>query len=146
MRENCTYGSVRGSRQSLHDINILKGVSRLSTRLIFVIGERLKKVRKEKGMKQEELAEILGLKKSTISLYESNKYDPSDSAKLKIARCFDVSLDYLLGVIDTSVPYYRKERFLILPDDISETDINLASDFVEFIHNRSMKRANELQS
>ena len=111
-----------------------------------MIGERLKKVRKERGMKQEELAEILGVKKSTISLYESNKYDPSDSAKVKIARCFDVSLDYLLGVIDTPVPYYRKERFLILPNGISETDINLTSDFVEFIHNRSMKRTNELQS
>lgn len=107
-----------------------------------MIGERLKKVRKEKGMKQEELAEILGVKKSTISLYESNKYDPSDTAKVKIARCFDVSLDYLLGVIDTHIPYYRKEQFLILPDGISETDIFLASDFVEFIHNRSIKRTN----
>ena len=34
MRENCTSGSVRGSRQSLHSRNIVKGVSRLSTRLI----------------------------------------------------------------------------------------------------------------
>lgn len=109
-----------------------------------MIGERLKKVRKEKGMRQEELAEILGVKKSTISLYESNKYDPSDSAKIKIACCFDVSLDYLLGVIDTHIPYYRKDRFLILPEGISETDINLASDFVEFIHNRSIKRANKM--
>lgn len=32
MRENCTYGSVRGSRQAFH-IRIKKGVSRLSTRL-----------------------------------------------------------------------------------------------------------------
>jgi hypothetical protein len=34
MRENCTYGSVRGSGQSLHEANMLEGVSRLSTRLI----------------------------------------------------------------------------------------------------------------
>ena len=33
MRENCTSGSVRGSRQSLHSRNYVKGVSRLSTRL-----------------------------------------------------------------------------------------------------------------
>jgi hypothetical protein len=32
MRENRTYGSVRGSRQSLHVQNTVKGVSRLSTR------------------------------------------------------------------------------------------------------------------
>jgi uncharacterized protein YbbK (DUF523 family) len=36
MRENCTSGSVRGSRQSLHSRNYVKGVSRLSTRLISV--------------------------------------------------------------------------------------------------------------
>ncbi len=34
MRENCTYGSVRGSRQAFHVLNKLEGVSRLSTRLI----------------------------------------------------------------------------------------------------------------
>ena len=33
MRENRTYGSVRGSRQAFHAANNLKGVSRLSTRL-----------------------------------------------------------------------------------------------------------------
>lgn len=68
-------------------------------------------MRKEKGIRQEELTEILGVKKSTISLYELNKYEPSDSAKVRIARYFDVSLDYLLGAIDTPVPYYQKERF-----------------------------------
>ena len=31
MRENCTYGSVRGSRQAFH-VEFMKGVSRLSTR------------------------------------------------------------------------------------------------------------------
>ena len=36
MRENCTYGSVRGSRQAFHATNTLKGVSRLSTRLILL--------------------------------------------------------------------------------------------------------------
>ena len=36
MRENCTSGSVRGNRQSLHSRNYVKGVSRLSTRLISV--------------------------------------------------------------------------------------------------------------
>lgn len=33
MRENCTSSSVRGSRQTLHSRNIVKGVSRRSTRL-----------------------------------------------------------------------------------------------------------------
>ena len=32
MRENCTYGSVRGSRQAFHVIKYKKGMSRLSTR------------------------------------------------------------------------------------------------------------------
>lgn len=33
VRENCTHGSVRGSRQAFHARNKMKGVSRLSTRL-----------------------------------------------------------------------------------------------------------------
>ena len=37
MRENCTSGSVRGSRQSLRSKNYVKGVSRLSTRLLDLI-------------------------------------------------------------------------------------------------------------
>jgi len=37
-----------------------------------MIGERLRMMRKNKGISQTELGNVLGLKKSTISLYENN--------------------------------------------------------------------------
>ena len=60
-----------------------------------MIGERLFKMRKERKMKQEELAEILSLSKYSISLYENNKSVPSMETLCKIAETFDVSVDYL---------------------------------------------------
>jgi hypothetical protein len=63
MRENCTYGSVRGSGQSLHEANMLEGVSRLSTRLINMLTLEFKmeeavEVWKEEGREEgkEEVA------------------------------------------------------------------------------------------
>ena len=42
MRENCTYGSVRGSRQAFHTNMIVKGVSRLSTRRVKIMKRKKK--------------------------------------------------------------------------------------------------------
>jgi len=87
-----------------------------------VIGERLKKLRKDKGISQEDLGNIIGVQKSTISLYELNKNEPNDKAKVKLAKYFNISLDYLLGVIDEPVPYYHIDTFLILPGDMTKDD------------------------
>ena len=90
-----------------------------------MIGERLKKLRKDKVIKQEELADIIGVQKSTVSLYELGKNDPSDKVKIEIAKYFNISLDYLIGVIDEPVPYFSNQLFVKLLDDMSsDKDIN----------------------
>jgi len=58
--------------------------------------ERIKKLRKEKGWKQSDLAEKTGIDRNMISYYENGKYLPSADALMKIAEIFDVSIDYLL--------------------------------------------------
>ena len=105
-----------------------------------MIGERLKKLRKDKGITQKELADILGIEKSNISAYEIDKNTPPDDIKVSLARYFNISLDYLLGVINTEVNYYSENIFLKLPDNISSNDRNTINDFVEFILFRSTKR------
>ena len=62
-------------------------------------GERLMILRKEKGLTQKELAEKLSVSINTISLYERNKIEPPDKVKIQISRFFDVSMDYLMGLI-----------------------------------------------
>ncbi len=61
-------------------------------------GERLKTLREEANLTMEQLAAALGIKKQTISRYESNQREPEYATLIKIAKFFEVSTDYLLGV------------------------------------------------
>lgn len=81
-----------------------------------IIGERLEELRKDKGLSQTELADALGVKPNTISAYEREASGPSDEIKVKIAKLFNVSIDYLLGIIDEEVPY-RRDDYIALPRD-----------------------------
>lgn len=59
--------------------------------------DMLKQLRKQRGLSQPELASILGVGKSTISMYESGQRKPSFEMLEAIADCFNVDMDYLLG-------------------------------------------------
>lgn len=63
-------------------------------------GDRLRNLRLEKNMTQEEVASYFGLHKTRISQYELNKRQADDDMKKKLAEFFNVSLDYLLGKTD----------------------------------------------
>lgn len=69
------------------------------------LSERIKQLRKEKDLTQEEFGKIFGIVKSTVSLYENNKSTPDDEIKKKIAEYFNVSLDYLMGNSTIRNPY-----------------------------------------
>ncbi|SDZ18804.1 LexA family protein [Tindallia californiensis] len=68
------------------------------------LGERLKKMRKEKEVTQKELADIFSLGESTISFYEKGTRRPDYETLSKLADYFDVSTDYLLGRTDERKP------------------------------------------
>ena len=61
------------------------------------IGNKIKELRTEQKMTQSDLAERLGVTKSSISSYENGSRLPSYDILLKIARIFKVSTDILLG-------------------------------------------------
>jgi len=54
---------------------------------------KLRELRKERNLTQEELARILGVTRQTIIAIENNKYDPTLRLALKIARFFSVSVE-----------------------------------------------------
>ena len=60
-------------------------------------GERLRKLRTDKGLSQQQLADIIGASKSLISCYESGKRNPSLENIISFMQIFGVSADYLLG-------------------------------------------------
>ena len=54
---------------------------------------RLEELRKARGIKQEELAEILEVSRQTIGSLENGRYNPSILLAFKIARFFDLSIE-----------------------------------------------------
>ena len=65
---------------------------------------RLKYLRKERGYNQIELAKELGVRQSTISAWENGTFEPTFEKLLIIARYFNVSVNYLLGLSETKKP------------------------------------------
>lgn len=61
------------------------------------LANRLKKLRKEKGLYQKDVAEDIGLTASAIGFYEQGKRKPDNDTLQKLADYYDVSTDYLLG-------------------------------------------------
>lgn len=65
-----------------------------------MLGNRIKTLREELGLKQEELANKMSVSTSAIGMYETNKREPNNELILKLAQFFNVSTDYLLGKSD----------------------------------------------
>jgi len=61
-------------------------------------GNKLKELRTQAGMTQQQLATLVGVTKSVISFYELRERSPSPDILVKLARIFHVSTDYLLGI------------------------------------------------
>ena len=54
---------------------------------------RLEEIRKERGIKQDELAKVLEVSRQTISSIENGRYNPSIILAFKIARFFDMTIE-----------------------------------------------------
>lgn len=63
---------------------------------MIVIGERIKELRKKSRYTQTELANLLGVTKSTIAAYENDSRLPSYDVLVKMAGVFKISIDSLL--------------------------------------------------
>jgi len=54
---------------------------------------RLEELRKQRGIKQEELAEKLEVSRQTVGSLENGRYNPSIILAIKIARFFDMNVE-----------------------------------------------------
>ena len=84
-------------------------------------GKRLEGLRKARGMSQRQLAAVLGVTHYTISAYENGRSEPGDDIKVRLARLFDVSMDYLLGIVDQPLSLSREEQTLLLPSSMDSS-------------------------
>ncbi len=60
--------------------------------------ERLKELRLERGLSKEQVSKDTGLSRSAISLWEAGKRVPNAEAVVVLAKYFEVTTDFLLGV------------------------------------------------
>ena len=70
------------------------------------IGSKIKAARIEKKLTQEQVAELLGVSRQTISNWENEKSYPDIISVIKMSECYDVSLDYLLKGEQKMKSYY----------------------------------------
>lgn len=64
------------------------------------LGERLRRLRESVKLSQVKMAELFGVKQSSINRYEQGQSAPSLETLVRYADYFDVSLDYLLARTD----------------------------------------------
>ena len=67
---------------------------------MYVFDQRLKALRKEKGVTQKQLAKAIGLTERGLQGYEIKDRKPGYDALIALADYFDVSIDYLVGRTD----------------------------------------------
>ena len=68
--------------------------------------ERLKELRKIKGVTQKYMADLLTLKNDrTYRQYEAGEIDPPSSKAIRLADYFEISMDYLFGRSDDPKRY-----------------------------------------
>ena len=64
---------------------------------MMTLGEKLSKLRKETNYTQEQLADILGVSRQSISKWESDIAYPETDKLIKMGKLFECSMDYLLN-------------------------------------------------
>ncbi len=102
------------------------------------LADRLKELRKSSNLTQAELGKILGVGKTTVSMYETSNSTPSDEIKLKISEYFNVSLDYLLGKTDAK--NYTEDPNITIAlhsdtdyDDLPKEAKDEINNFIEYV-------------
>ena len=60
-------------------------------------GQRLKELRNDRGISQNELSKYIGVSKSSVNMYERDEREPGFETLEAIADFFNVNMDYLLG-------------------------------------------------
>lgn len=54
---------------------------------------RIEEIRKERGIRQDEFAKLMGVSRQTISSLETGRYNPSISLAYKIAKYFGMTIE-----------------------------------------------------
>lgn len=98
---------------------------------MYSFGTKIRDLRKERKLSQDEVAVETGITKSTISKYEHNQIDPTLSAAKKLADFFSVTLDFLADDNNKQTEFTIPSRYAVaIKKAINE---NITSEQLEVI-------------
>lgn len=83
---------------------------------------RIKEVRKKKGLSLQQVADAVGVGNNTISRYETGKREPKLETWQALANFFDVTVPYLQGIDDKPNTGYSKDCIYKQLDDAYKED------------------------
>lgn len=98
--------------------------------MIIDLSVRLRQLRTDKHLRQEQVADLIGVTKSAISAYENDIRQPSYDILVRFANLYRVSTDYLLGRTDDRV---------IDVSDLTATEVALVSELVNSMSVKNKK-------
>ena len=98
----------------------------------------LRSLRNDRGMTQQGLADLLGVSKSSINMYERGERQPNFETLELIADFFHVDLDFLLGRSEKAAVYLHPDTKSISFDsrEYSEEELLQIRQFAEFLKNK----------
>ncbi len=109
-----------------------------------MFAKRLQLLRQEMKWTQSDLAEKLGVSKSTIGMYELGNRTPDNELLVAIAELFKVTTDYLLGRTDHPRAIKLPPTILTLEDALNDKRfIQFASDYLAMIQTAARELAKD---
>ncbi|MDA1651017.1 helix-turn-helix domain-containing protein [Bacillus cereus group sp. TH160LC] len=72
---------------------------------LVIFSNTLKRLRKERGLRQQDVADDLVMTRERLSSYENNNSSPDPHVVAQFAKYYDVSSDFLLGLTDERRKY-----------------------------------------
>ena len=105
-----------------------------------IVGGRVRQARKDAGLSQVRLAELLNTTQSAISLYEAGQRAVSIDTLLNVARILNRPLHYFLSALDV-VLYVRDSRIANLANELEKRpeDIEELLEYWEFVRWRNAR-------
>ena len=105
------------------------------------VGERIKRLRKNMGLTQSDLAEKLNLECAAVSKYETNRVPLTQESLIKLADIFNVSTDYLLGLnenktINEPIQIAASMKNGLDLSDMPENDKKILTDMYNALKNK----------
>ena len=71
---------------------------------------RIRALREDRDLTQKKIAEILNMSQTGYSKYETGENDIPTRILIELAKFYNTSVDYLLGITDEQQPYKRNEE------------------------------------